>query len=56
MSGDLADYVLSPFTDDEAAAADASVVRAADAVEFTLREGFDRAMNTYNRSPTIDEL
>jgi len=56
MTGDLADYVLSPFTDDEAAAADASVVRAADAVEFTLREGFDRAMNTYNRSPTIDEL
>jgi PTH1 family peptidyl-tRNA hydrolase len=56
MSGDLADYVLSPFTDNEAAAADASVVRAADAVEFTLREGFDRAMNTYNRSPTIDEL
>ena len=56
MSGDLADYVLSPFTDDEAAAADASVVRAADAVELALQEGFVKSMNVFNRPLTTDEL
>ena len=56
MTGDLADYVLSPFTDDEADAADASVVRAADTVELALQEGVEKAMNVFNRPLTTDEL
>jgi PTH1 family peptidyl-tRNA hydrolase len=51
LSGDLADYVLSPFGVAEREAAKAAVLRAADAVEATLREGFDRAMNEFNRPP-----
>jgi len=49
MTGDLAEYVTSPFNDDEVESADASVVRAADAVELALKVGFEKAMNTYNR-------
>jgi len=49
MEGDLADYVLSPFADDEIEAAKGSVTRAADAVEAALRDGFESAMNAYNR-------
>ena len=51
MTGDLADYVLSPFTDDEADAAKGAVERAADAVESALRDRFESAMSTYNRQP-----
>jgi len=51
MAGDLADYVLSPFTDDEASAAKWAVERAADAVESALRDRFESAMSTYNRQP-----
>jgi PTH1 family peptidyl-tRNA hydrolase len=51
LSGDLADYVLSPFKGEEAAAAEAAVARAADAVESTVRDGLDRAMNVFNRPP-----
>ena len=51
LSGDLADYVLSPFVSAETEAADAAIVRAADAVETALRDGFDRAMNVFNRPP-----
>ncbi len=53
MTVDLADYVLSSFTDEEADSAKAAEDRAADAVEAVLRNGFERAMNTYNRSPAI---
>ncbi len=55
-SGDLADYVLSPFTEGEREAADAAVARSADAVEIALRDGFEAAMNVYNRPPTTDEF
>jgi PTH1 family peptidyl-tRNA hydrolase len=51
LSGDLADYVLSPFTEGETEAAAAAIARAADAVESALRDGFEAAMNLYNRSP-----
>ena len=54
LSGDLADYVLSPFIGVEEAAADASVERAADAVDAALRDGFERAMNVFNRPPDED--
>ena len=56
MIGDLADYVLSSFTEEEADAAKAVVERAADAVESVLSGGFEAAMNVYNRPPTTDEL
>ncbi|MBD3849795.1 MAG: aminoacyl-tRNA hydrolase [Acidobacteria bacterium] len=56
MTGDLADYVLSSFTEEEADAAQAAVERAADAVESVLSGGFEAAMNVYNRPPTTDEL
>jgi len=50
MTGDLAEYVLSPFSDDEAVAADTSVVRAADAIELALQKGLENAMNVFNRA------
>ncbi len=54
MTGDLADYVLSSFTEEEADAANAAVERAADAVESVLSGGFEAAMNVYNRPPTTE--
>ena len=53
MTVDLADYVLSSFTGEEADSARAAEGRAADAVEAVFRNGFERAMNTYNRSPAM---
>jgi len=49
MTGDLADYVTSPFTDDEAESVEGAVERAADAVETVLRDRFESAMSTFNR-------
>lgn len=48
---DLADFVLSPFAEDEREAAAEALRRAADAVEQTLREGLQAAMNRFNRAP-----
>jgi len=56
MTGDLAEYVTSPFSGDEFEAADAAVMRAADAAESVLNGGFEAAMNVFNRPPTTDEL
>jgi PTH1 family peptidyl-tRNA hydrolase len=56
MTGDLADYVLSSFTEEEAEAAKAAVERAADAVEAVLSDGFERAMNTYNCPPASQKI
>lgn len=53
-SGDLADYVLSPFVGTESEAANGAVVRSADAVEAALRDGFERAMNEFNRPPEAE--
>lgn len=47
--GDLVDYVLQPFRKDERAMAEDAVDRAADAVLFAMEEGWDAAMNRYNR-------
>ena len=49
LAGDLADYVLSPFAADEGTAAGDAVARAADAVEAAVRDGFEAAMNVFNR-------
>ena len=45
---DAASYVLGRFTRDEEAALPELHGRVADAVELIMREGFARAMNTYN--------
>ncbi len=45
---DLADWVLGRFTGEDKKAIDASVQRAADAVECILKDGLDRAMNKFN--------
>ncbi len=45
---DLADWVLGHFTGQDKKDVDASVSRAADAVECILSQGLDRAMNRYN--------
>ncbi len=53
---DLAEYVLAPFSPDERERAAAAVRRAADAVEVAMRDGLERAMNTYNRPLKADDL
>lgn len=45
---DLADHVLSRFTDMERKVVDEAIVRAAEAVEMILSDGVDAAMNRYN--------
>ncbi len=46
---DARDYVLSEFSDDERAAADEALARAADAALTWVREGAHAAMNAFNR-------
>jgi len=53
---DLAEYVLSPFSQIEQPRADAAVQRAADAIDVALLDGLEKAMNTFNRPPIADEL
>ena len=44
----MADYVLAPFPEPEAQAAQEMVGLAADAVDCLVREGVAAAMNRYN--------
>jgi PTH1 family peptidyl-tRNA hydrolase len=46
--GDLAEYVLSPFTPDERAEADQVIARGAEAAEVAVRDGIKRAMDKFN--------
>ena len=46
---DLADYVLSRFTDSDRKLVDEAIADACGAVETIVSEGVDAAMNTYNR-------
>lgn len=48
---DLADHVLSRFTDGDRKLVDESIEKAADAVEIMISRGADAAMNLYNRKP-----
>ncbi len=48
---DLAEWVLSPFGDDELANVDATIVRAAGAVLTVLELGVEQAMAEVNRRP-----
>jgi PTH1 family peptidyl-tRNA hydrolase len=45
---DLADYVLSPFATDQQPLARQLVERAADAVEWAIRDGLEPAMRRFN--------
>jgi PTH1 family peptidyl-tRNA hydrolase len=45
---DLAEWVTSPFGEDERAAAELAIRRAADAVEAVVRDGLAAAMNVFN--------
>lgn len=45
---DPAEYVLEPFTQDDAALIEASVDRATDALECLLVEGIEAAMNRFH--------
>lgn len=47
--GDLSSYVLGRFAESEQPEADDMIARAADTVEYWLREGMDMAMNRANR-------
>ncbi len=47
----LADYVLSSFEEAEGEMVGAVIERAADAVDCILSDGFERAMNSFNRAP-----
>ena len=52
---DLADHVLSRFTDGDRKLVDEAIERAAKAVEMILSDGVDAAMNAYNRKlPAAD--
>jgi PTH1 family peptidyl-tRNA hydrolase len=51
VGDDLAAYVTSSFEDDERSAVRAAVSRAADALDYAVRCGFERAMNLFNRPP-----
>jgi len=45
---DMADWVLGKLQGEDKAAVEAAVKRAADAVEYYIKEGPDRAMNRFN--------
>ena len=47
---DLADHVLARFEPDEQAGIEGAIARAADAVEVWIQQGFEAAMNAYNRA------
>jgi peptidyl-tRNA hydrolase, PTH1 family len=49
--GAVVDFLLSPLSAVENAELDAAVLRARDAIELVVKQGFERAMNAVNRSP-----
>lgn len=51
--GAVVDFLLSPLSKAESAELDAAVLRARDAIELVVKQGFERAMNQVNRpAPT----
>ena len=50
LDGDIVDYVLAPFTEDETGALDDMLTRGVSAVEALLTRGIDYAMNCFNSS------
>lgn len=51
---EYAEYVLSPFREEERAAAEEMVRRAAEAAMCWIAEGLERAMNIFNTGPAED--
>ncbi|MBR5407617.1 MAG: aminoacyl-tRNA hydrolase [Lachnospiraceae bacterium] len=51
---DLKDYVLSHFSDEERAAVEEGLIKAANAVETILSNGVDAAMTEFNRKEVVD--
>ncbi|MCL6614927.1 MAG: aminoacyl-tRNA hydrolase [Firmicutes bacterium] len=49
--GEAAEYVLSPFTDEERGVFSATVERAVEGVHVFVREGLEAAMNRFNGPP-----
>ncbi len=54
-AGETVGHVLGRFAPDEQPVVDAAIRRAADAVTVALRDGWDRAMNEFNREDTRGE-
>ncbi len=52
IEGELADYVLDPFPPEDVLVVQDAVSRAADAVEYLIREGAAAAMNRFNGTPS----
>jgi PTH1 family peptidyl-tRNA hydrolase len=52
---DAADFVLSPFFDEETEEVDAMIDRAVQCVESVVQSGFDRAMGVFNTSDTTSD-
>ncbi len=52
---DLAEYVLSPFDEEEQPAVEEMIKLAADAVTVSVFEGLRRAMNRFNQPPVTKE-
>ncbi len=48
VHGDVADYVLSPFSEDEVASLDEMLERGLQAIETIVAQGLDAAMNRFN--------
>jgi PTH1 family peptidyl-tRNA hydrolase len=55
VHGSATDYVLERFTEVERPIVEASLPRAADAIECWMRDGISAAMNRFNRSDTNSE-
>ena len=53
-SEDLADYVLDPFLPEEQETAAEMIDRGADAALAILEQGLSKAMNLYNRNPSVE--
>lgn len=48
LHGDIVDYVLSPFSASETEALDQMLAKGADSLEVIIKEGIERAMNSFN--------
>ncbi len=53
---DLADYVLSPFHEQEIKRAEEMIVRAGDAIGSLIADGLDKTMNIYNVTIKEDSI
>ena len=52
---DLANFVLSGFSKDEAKIIEQEVELASDAIEMILEEGIDKAMSMYNSKRLVED-